>query len=236
MPEDEGPHVFETKKVERIGDNLFVFYGAARVRRIARINRNMVVIRHNKRELTLVNPVRLCAEGEKKLLELGQVERIIRLSPAHGASHDKYYLQRFPNVRRWSPAASGDIPCHRLLSEDDDAILPHCHIFCFRDVPECALVILQDYVGNLLVTGEALQSQRNNPFVNMPVRTKMGAQGLLQTEIVVPHHWRDKSRKEDFDYLLRLDFERLIGASGVMVHQRAKEETVIAVEYAFPSW
>ena len=36
--------------------------------------------------------------------------------------------------------------------------------------------------------------------------------------------------------LLRLDFERLISSSGVMIYQEAKEKAVLAIEQAFPQW
>jgi hypothetical protein len=217
----------------------------------------MVVMRHNKRELTLINPIRLCPEDEVKLLQLGAIQRIIRLAPSHGVSHDKYYLQNFRNIRRWAPALSSKssgndddvLPVHRLLTEDDDAILPGCHVFLFQETaqPECAVLLLQDYVGNLLVTSDALQAQRDNPYCNMPVRAKMAAAGLLELDVMIPSQWiramstshsskHKKLLRADLERLLRLDFERLVAASGVMVFQCAKEKAVMAVEQAFPYW
>jgi hypothetical protein len=243
--------IYKAKRIRKLDDNLFVVNGTARIRSIARINRNMVVLRHNKRELTLINPIRLTPEDEGRLLQLGTIQRIIRLAPRHGVSHDKYYLQKFPNIRRWAPALSteGDehVPVHRLLTEDDDAILPACHVFCFQQTaePECAVLLLQDYVGNLLVTSDSLQAQRDNHFCNMPVRAKLAAEGLLELDIVIGSQWvrtmshsqkHKKLLRAEFERLLRLDFERLIAASGVMVFQSAKEKTVIAVEHAFPLW
>jgi hypothetical protein len=264
---------YKTKTIRKLGDNLFLFIGTTRAcHGMAKINRNMIVIRHHKKrkELTLVNPVRLDAEGERVLLETGSVERIVRLSPDHGVAHDRYYLHRFPRARRWAPppTASKDIgqrrgedeaeeedddpandhlPIHRPLTVFDDAVLPGCHIFGFAGtaVPEFALLILQDYTGNLLVTDSAVQSHRDNPFVNFAVRAKQTSAGLMQSHAVIPPAWlrtvstsheqRVQLRRE-FDRLLRLDFERLIGSSGVMVQQYAKEKMVIAVEQAFPMW
>lgn len=261
--EPPGSTVYKAKRIRKLDDNLFVVHGTARVRSIARINRNMVVLRHNKRELTLINPIRLCPEDEVKLLQLGTIQRIIRLAPRHGVSHDKYYLQKFPNIRRWAPALSSEsdnndhddkddvLPVHRLLTEDDDAILPGCHVFMFQETahPECAVLLLQDYVGNLLVTSDALQAQRDNHYCNMPVRAKMAAEGLLELDIVIPSQWvrtmshspsskykHKKLLRADLERLLRLDFGRLIAASGVMVFQGAKEKAVMAVEHAFPYW
>jgi hypothetical protein len=217
--EPPGTTVYKAKRIRKLDDNLFVVHGTARVKSIARINRNMVVLRHNKRELTLINPIRLCPEDELKLLQLGTIQRIIRLAPRHGISHDKYYMQKFGNIRRWAPQ------------------------------PECAILLLQDYVGNLLVTSDVLQAQRDNHYCNMPVRAKMAAEGLLEFDIVISSQWvrtmshapsskykHKKLLRADLERLLRLDFERLIAASGVMVFQGAKEKAVVAVEHAFPYW
>lgn len=258
LPSMEAPHgaIYKAKSIQKLDDNLYVFHGTARVKSIARINRNMVVLRHNKRELTLINPVRLILEDEAKLLQLGIIQRIIRLAPRHGASHDKYYLEKYPGVRRWAPGvitstkgggSDNDLPVHRLLTEEDDAILPACHVFLFGETAEaeCCVLLLRDYVGNLLVTADALQSQRDNPYINMPVRAKLGTEGMLDQDVVIAPAWlrtmshsstHKKVLKREFERLLRLDFEQLIAASGVMLYEQAKEKCVVAVEHAFPLW
>lgn len=265
-----GPTVYEVKRLLAISDNVFLVIAAATVNRIALINRNMVVMRHHKRELTLINPIRLDEQGEKRLLRLGKIQRLIRLAPRHGAMHDKYYLSKFPHVRRWAPAglnSSKDnndnhqqLPVHRLFTHDDDAILPACHVYCFQETlePECALILLSNYVGNLLVTSDALQSHRENMFINMVVRTKLAASGMTAGQVVIPSSWVKKNQMSstasttntlfaplsvreqrralrwDFEMLLRLDFDHLVGASGVLLVHKAKEQSVLAVEQAFP--
>jgi hypothetical protein len=134
-----------------------------------------------------------------------------------------------------------------LITEDDDAILPACHAFCFQETaePECALLILQDYVGNLLVTSGCLQSQRENPWINMPVRAKLTVDGLMRGGLAISYQWlrtvapsteKRAAVRQDFERLLRLDFERLIGVSGVMMEECAKEEAVMAVDKTFLVW
>jgi hypothetical protein len=244
--------VYTLEVLDKLDDNLFLIQATSFVRRFAKINRNMVVLRHNKRELTLINPVRLDADGEARLLQLGGIARIIRLAPNHGTNHDRYYIDKFPQVRRWAPARSAadshdpNLPVHRLLTDDDDAILPACHVFCFQETaqPECALLILQDYVGNLLVTSDSLQSHQANPLVNMPVRAKLAAEGMLAGKIHISSAWlrsashtrshRQKALRGEFERLLRLDFARMVGSSGTMVYEGAKEGTVLAVERTFP--
>jgi hypothetical protein len=306
--------VYEMKRLQLLSDNVFLVIATATVNRIARISRNMVVLRHHhhhqyhhraskntKRgtsggELTLINPIRLDEASEQRLLRLGRsIERIIRLAPRHGMRHDQYYLEKFPNVRRWAPAAapacpgsplssskSEDsnsknhqlLPVHRLFTPDDDnvAILPACHVFCFQETaePECALFLLSEwYVGNVLVTANALQCHTENPYINMPVRTKLAASGMTTSRVVIPPNWikrqissmatstaaptttstlpltlssslssiREQKRaalRWDFEMLLRLDFDRLVGSSGMLLLQEAKEQAVMTVEQTFP--
>lgn len=248
--------IYKTERIERLDENIFVVHASHVIKKLAQVSRNMVILRHNKRELTLVNPVRLNEAGEEELARLGSVRRIIRLAPHHGISHDRYYIERFPGVRRWAPLAQNslneedELPIHRVLAADDNAILPSCHVFSFVETsqPECALLILRDYEGNLLITGSALQSHRHNPYVNALVRAKQTAEGMMQGSIVVPPSWlrnnapghqhlsyrRRQSLRSECERLLQLDFDRLISSSGVMVHQYAKEKAVLAVEQAFP--
>ncbi|KAL7581166.1 hypothetical protein ACA910_005955 [Epithemia clementina (nom. ined.)] len=243
---------YKAKAIQKLDDNVFLVVATLKSGKMPKSNKNMVVIRHNKRELTLVNPVHLDEEGESLLLKLGTFQRIIRLAPRQGIEHDKHYLQKYPSVRRWAPKGdsqySDELPVHRLLTADDDAILPGCHVFSFQATahPECALIILQDYVGNLLVTAEALQAHRDNPYINIPTRTQLAARGLMAKDVVIPSFWirhmhtskkGDKTGlRNDMEALLRLDFERLVSYTGVMIHQRAKENVVVAVEQSLPLW
>ena len=64
------------------------------------------------------------------------------------------------------------------------------------------------------------------------------ARGLLVRDVVIPPCWlkqmqssakKDKNGiRNDMESLRRLDFERLVGCTGVMIHQRAKEKVVVA--------
>ena len=247
---NENRHRYKAKTIQKLDDNVFLVVATIKSGKMVKSNKNMIVIRHNKRELTLVNAVQLDDEGEAEILKLGTIERLIRLAPRQGVEHDKHYLRIFPLVRRWTPNVPGDpdLPVHRVLTADDDAILPGCHVFTFQgtEQPECALIILQDYVGNLLVTAEALQAHRDNPFINMASRTQLSARGLMVRDVVIPPNWLktmqtakkgDKAGlRNDMESLLRLDFERLVSSTGVMIHEKAKEKVVVAVEQSLPLW
>ena len=239
------PPQHKVKCIEKVGDNLFIVHGTIRKRRILKLNRNMIVLRHN-RVLTVINAIRLNTEGERQLCKLGTVRHIIRLGPSHGAYDDEYYIDAF-QAQLWSPRLTlyhpNVSPIHRVLEEDTILPIPNATLFMFRctKAPEAA-ILLRQKEGNIIITAEALQCQVGNPFINMPTRTMMRLGGFMEYPMVVSPKWlqtmtsRKFSTRDDFERLLRLDFSQHIGASGTMVTKGAKERIVIAVESAFPVW
>lgn len=240
------PPQYKCKSVEKVGKDLYIFRNTIRTKKVLKKNRNMIVLRHN-RVLTLVNAVRLTADGERLLRKLGTVRHIIRLGPSHGAYDDEYYINAF-SAQLWSPGLSIyhpelELSLHHVLKADSILPIPKAHLFMFKctKTPEAAM-LLKRKEGNLLVTSEALQCQVNNPLLNMPTRTVMQLSGMLEFPIVVSPKWiKSMSRKKvslrnDFERLLKLDFSRHVGSTGSLVGSKAKERVVIAVEMAFPVW
>lgn len=257
--EEELPITWKTKSIKKLDPHTYVFYCTARVS-TARINKNMVVIEHGG-ELSLINPLKLTGEGQRKLAKLGNIAHILRLGPSlHGIYEDEYYLQVCPGVQRWAPgpffdSRSHHLPMHHTLKDRGAAPFPKCKVFCFKQTyePEAALLLERENHGNLLLTGDCLQSQKDNEFINMPVIAKMKLDGLLSSDVVVSVPWlrqmgppktanikeqKDykKNLRTDFQRLLGLKFNRLLSMSGNVVKYGAKEGAVLAVEYAFPLW
>jgi len=281
---------YEIESLKRIGKRICIVRGTRRVLRgLTRVHRNMVVLRHDdvaghRRELTLINPIRLDKDGEELLLKLGHVTRIIRLAPRQGGEDDAYYLKRFRGVQRFAPkqpssrpespfasssssstVRESDLPVHRVISSSDtrddgngngngngndegtSTILPGCRVFSFRGTadPECAVVLQDDAIdGALLVTANALQAQP--PAEQAPsFRPRHSYVDETEPDISIPKRWirraapvgavsgRNMLRK-DFDRLLNLEFEKLIGSSGVLVCKGAKERAVMTVEHDLP--
>jgi len=100
----------------------------------------------------------------------------------------------------------------------------------------------QQNIKGLLLVSEALQPQLHNELLNITSRTILQMRGMMESGIVIPSKWLRSQQTEkgkirdDFERLLKLDFNRLISAQGAPVPQRAKEEVVMAVERAFPVW
>jgi hypothetical protein len=205
----------------------------------------MIVLRNN-RVLTLINAIRLNEDGERRLLKLGTVQHIIRLGPSHGAYDDEYYINNF-NAQLWSPGLSvyhPDLaPIHCVIDENTILPIPNAELFLFQytKTQEAAILLKHDG-GNLLITSELLQCQWDNPFINTPTKVFMNFSGLMEFPIVISPKWlknmtpKQGSIKEDFERLLRLDFDMIIGASSNLVYKGAKEGVVLAVDSTFPVW
>jgi hypothetical protein len=197
--QQELPLTYKTKTIKRLDPTTYVFHCTARNDAGGRVNRNMVVISSSENdggELSLIDPLRITSEGERKLQKLGTVARVIRLGAnLHAAEEDSYYLTNYPKCERWAPGEflhSLDLPIDKKLTENGPTPFPFCKIFLFKDAaqPEAAVLLYREgRHGNLLVTGESLQHQLDNEFINMPVVAKMKLAGLLESDIVVSQQW-----------------------------------------------
>jgi hypothetical protein len=197
--QQELPLLFKTKTIKQIDSDTYVFHCTTRNDAGGRVNRNMVVVRSDaggKTELSIINALKLTAEGERKLQKLGVITNIIRLGMTMYAGEvDAYYLQTFPGVTRWAAGEflnSMDLPIHEKLKETGATPFPMCNIFNFKEtaIPESAILLFREGKhGNLLITSECLQHQLDNEFVNMPIVAKMKLAGLLESDIVVSQEW-----------------------------------------------
>lgn len=192
--EQELPLLYKTKTIKRLDPYTYVFHCTTRNDAGGRVNRNMIVVGQAGGELSVIDPLRITSEGERKLKKLGKVTRIIRLGDTiHAAEEDAYYLNNFPSVERWAPGKFlDDLPIHQKMKENGSTPFPLCKVFVFRETvrPEAALLLYREGKhGNLLVTSECLQHQLDNVFVNMPVVAKMKLAGLLETDIAVSQQW-----------------------------------------------
>ncbi|MCA9684386.1 MAG: hypothetical protein KC457_19475, partial [Myxococcales bacterium] len=76
--------------IEALLPDLFWVHGSVEFRPGRFLSRNMAIVRRG-RELSLINAVRLSAEGERALTDLGEVTRVVRIGNYHGMD-DRYYV------------------------------------------------------------------------------------------------------------------------------------------------
>jgi hypothetical protein len=224
--------------IEEIFPDVFMVRGSVRMNALMRITRNMAIVRHDG-ELTLVDPIRLDAEGERQLRALGNVKRILRLGPLHGLD-DPYYVDEF-RAEFWCQAESKTYPepkVDRHLTADGELPFPDAELFCFEGTkqPESALLIRKS--GGLLLTCDAIQhygDYRHNtllarlvmPFIGFPRTTIVGP---IWLKLMTPE---GASLESEFRRLLTLEFDNLLSAHGSLLRGGAHAAVENAVDRAF---
>ena len=221
--------------IQALTDRLYVVRGAMRMNPVLRISRNMLIIRHGD-ELTLVNPIRLNAEGEKALGDLGVVKHILRLGAFHGID-DPWYKHRFGAELWRQPGGTAypEPPPDRPLEPDTELPFPDADLLCFNGTaqPEAALLV-HDPPG-ILVTCDAVQHYGDYSHNNLMARLAMPFIGFPKTTVLGPF-WLKMMAPEgvvlrsEFDRLLELDFDALIAAHGTYLPSGAKAAVRRAVD------
>jgi len=225
--------------IEEIADDLFMVRGSVRMNALMRISRNMAIVR-DQGELSLVNPIRLDAEGERALLALGEIKRILRLGPFHGLDNP-YYIDRF-GAELWAQGPSDAYPepaIDQQLAADRPLPFPGAELFEFEGLeqPESALLIQRD--PGVLLTCDSIQHYGDYRFNSLFARLVMPLIGFPKTTLVGPFWLKlmvpeGHSMKSEFERLLTLDFDRLLSAHGSLLDRGAKEAVATAVRKAFP--
>jgi hypothetical protein len=225
--------------IEEIATDLFMVRGSVRMNALMHITRNMAIVRHQG-ELSLVNPIRLDEEGERRLLALGDIERILRLGPMHGLD-DPYYVERF-GAELWAQGESQTYPepkIDRKLAPDLPLPFPDAELFAFEGTrqPESALLIRRD--PGILLTCDSIQHYGDYRHNSLLARIVMPFIGFPKTTVVGPIWLKmmtpaGGSLKQEFERLLTLDFDRLLSAHGSLLSSGAKDSVTAAVRKAFP--
>jgi hypothetical protein len=223
--------------VELISDAFFI-QSSIEMARGMRINRNMVVLRQDG-ELALLNPVRLTPEGEAQLEALGEVKHLIRLGFFHGV--DDAYLKDRYGATFWCQARSNvhpePTPDH-ILEESVELPFRDMSLFVFHQTkkPECAMVWNRD--GGLLVACDSIQHHVSTPRCSFMAKAVMRAMGFMRPANIGPP-WRKFMTKKggslqpDFERLLGLDFDHLVGAHGTPLRGGAKAALGATVERVY---
>ena len=224
--------------IEVITPRLHIVRGSMRMNPIVRISRNMAVLRDDD-GLTLVNPIRLDEDGERALEALGPVKRLVRLGAMHGVD-DPYCKQRF-NAEFWSQPGGTTYPepaIDRPLGDDTAQPLPDTELFCFKGTREPEAALLVRGTPNVLLTCDAIQHYDDYSYCNLVARMAMPFIGFPKTTVVGPI-WLKRmtppgaSLHGEFQRLLRVEFDALVGAHGTFLGSGAHGAVRRAVERAF---
>lgn len=230
--------VYPHDPIEEIGPDVFMARGSIKMNPIVRITRNMGIIRQGD-EVTLVNPIRLDAQGEEKLKSLGRVRHVIRLGAFHGVD-DPYYVDQF-QTEFWSQSGGTTYTQPKIdheLSQESELPFSDGTLFCFQKTlqPESALLINR---GNgILFTCDAIQNYGDYRLNNLPARILLPLIGFPKKTLVGPIWLKvmtpeGDSLKDEFERLLEMKFESLLSAHGSYLSSGAHVAAEKAVRTAF---
>jgi hypothetical protein len=222
---------------KQIAEDLFVVHGCVRPNAVVRFTRNMAIVR-DQGALTLINPVRMDDAGLHSLEALGEVAHVLRLGPLHGMD-DAFYVDRY-NAQFWSfeGGVTYSTPAiNRVLTEGGALPFSGAKLFAFGHMTEPEGVILLERSPGILLTCDAIQSYATSPHTphtNWLSRLLMPLIGFPRRTVIGPFWLKllveDKDGiKAEFERLLRLDFDQLLGAHGTFLAKGAHSE----VERAF---
>jgi len=224
--------------IESLGADIFAVRGSIRINLLMRISRNMAIVREGN-ELTLVNPIRLRPEIEKKLMRFGEIKNIVRLGAFHGVD-DPYYVNKF-EAQFWSqpdgktytePLIDVEIGIGRLIPTSDSEFFE----FSGTKQPECALLLKRG--KGILLTCDSIQHYGNYSYNNWIAKLVMPRIGFPKSTIVGPI-WLKMMTPEgaslelEFRRLLKLKFDQLFAAHGTFLEKDAHEAVRTAVKNTF---
>lgn len=215
--------------IEELFPNVYLVTGSFRLGPGVVIPRNMIILRDGS-ALTLVNSVRLSAEGERALAELGEVRHLVKLGHFHTLD-DPYYRSRY-SPTYWAPKPSPDAGQSgktELLVDGAAGPLARASAFVFESAKlgEAALVLEQPQ-GNLLITCDSVQNWSDTRGCSLMGGLVCRAMGFLVPAKLGPI-WVKKmtdghpaALRPDFDRLLARDFKHLIAGHGSLLRDGAK--------------
>lgn len=203
-----------------------------------RMNRNMVIVKSGD-ELTLINPVRLSDAALSQLDALGNVRHVLRLGDFHGLD-DRFYVDRY-QAEFWcqSRPETYKVPmANHVINAAESPPMPDAQFFVYEAAkyPEACLLLKN---LKLLITTDSIQYWADWSYTTFLSRCVLRMMGFKLT-LLIGGPWLKRVTPEggslvaDFERLLRLDFEHVVGAHGQLLHDAAKPMLEAAIAKALP--
>ncbi|NMN75140.1 hypothetical protein AF70_00006630 [Pseudomonas sp. KD5] len=203
-----------------------------------RMNRNMVIVKSGD-ELTLINPVRLSDAALCQLDALGNVRHVLRLGDFHGLD-DRFYVDRY-QAEFWcqSQPETYKVPmANHVINAAASPPMPDAQFFVYEAAkyPEACLLLKN---LKLLIATDSIQYWADWSYTTFLSRCVLRMMGFKLT-LLIGGPWLKRVTPEggslvaDFERLLRLDFEHVVGAHGQLLHDAAKPMLEAAIAKALP--
>lgn len=205
-----------------------------------RFSRNMTVICEDG-ALTLVNSVRLDADGLTTLEALGEVRHVIRLAGFHGVD-DPFYKDRYgttmwsvdaPYVRGFGESPETYFEADRVVDEMTALPIKDARVVPFKSARPGEGLLFLDREGGIVISGDSLQNwAQTNAYFNLPARIMMRMMGFIKPHNVGPG-WLRTAKPDPAEIRTIFEglvFEHVLPAHGEPVVGDAKTRYRPAVE------
>lgn len=229
--------VYPQDELKALYPGVHLLHGSIRMGPGMRMNRNMIVL-DNGGELILINPVRMTDEGLARLDAMGKVKAVLRLGDFHGLD-DQFYVDRY-QCEFW--AQEGQTTYQqpspdRVISAATPSPFPNSQFFIFEDAahPEAALLLNEHH---LLITTDSVQYHADWSYFSPFTKFAFKLLGF-KTGVNIGPPWLKRvtkkgcSLKADFERLLLLDFDAMVGAHGMHMRSGAKDALIAEVRKIF---
>jgi hypothetical protein len=189
--------------------------------------------------LTLINPVRLSDAALSQLDALGNVRHVLRLGDFHGLD-DLFYVDRY-QAEFWcqSQPETYKVPmANHVINAAASPPMPDAQFFVYEAAkyPEACLLLKN---LKLLIATDSIQYWADWSYTTFLSRCVLRMMGFKLT-LLIGGPWlklvtpEGGSLVSDFERLLRLDFEHVVGAHGQLLHDAAKPMLEAAIAKALP--
>lgn len=216
---------------------VFLLRGSIRIGPCLQMNRNMVVIRQGE-SLILINAVRLNEENLEYLNQLGQIKHLIRLGDFHGLD-DQFYRDNY-NATFWSQLKHqnyAELIPDVQIDESTESPIENSQFFIFNAAkfPE-SILFLRNH--KLLISTDSIQYWDDWRYVSCLSQLILKVMGF-RLGLFIGGPWlkrvskNQNSLKSDFEHLMSLDFDSVIGAHGNILRNSAKFELKKVLEQTF---
>ncbi len=223
--------------IEALFPSVYWAHGSIKMGSGLSMNRNMIILKSGS-ELSLVNPIRLSTAEENKLCALGQIKNIIRLGDFHGLD-DQYYIDKF-NAEFWCQKGQTTyqtpMPDY-IIEEGVRPPIEDTEFFQFSTAiyPEAALLVKS---VALLITTDSIQNHTDWSHTTWLTKIVLKLMGFKKA-LLIGKPWikrvtpKGQSMEGDFDKLLTLEFDHIIGAHGTLFRGNAKSALKQVVDNTF---
>ncbi len=222
------PNPTEHDPIKMLFENVYWVHGSVKVGPGMTMNRNMLIVK-SANQLTLINPVRLNNEEEKKLLALGDITVVMRLGDFHGLD-DQYYVDKF-NAQFWCQQGQTTYKTPMADTVIKEGVLPpikNSEFFIFSPIkyPEAAL-LLKD--SGLLITTDSIQNLTDWSYTTLFTQLMLKLMGF-KIDLIIGKPWlkrvtpKGENLQGEFERLLELDFKHIVAAHGTPLIGNAKEK------------